>query len=56
MELDALSSVLFWRFNVATSVLRSFVTLQLSSLHFVFACDVKTLSALRFVFAYDAKT
>lgn len=32
------------------------MTLELSSLHFVFACDVKTLSALRFVFAYDATT
>ena len=46
IKLDALSSVLFWRFNVETSsrtsVLCSFVTLELSSLHFVFACDVKT--------------
>ena len=32
------------------------MTLELSSLHFVFACDAKTLSALRFVFACDTTT
>lgn len=32
----------FWRFKVARSVLCSFVTLELSSLHFVFPCDTTT--------------